>query len=145
MSQSHFHEAPGERSHQTAATEVSRNTHGQSLEDAREAFRVEWQAQIQEKERAAGRSRELAVWYGKAREILYAGGRVLGGVLGLSLVVRFGWMTAGPLDLVQSMVFGAIGGMLAATPLAMVTRLCEWFWQQRAEKREREARELERS
>lgn len=145
MPQRHLDQAPELRSHGPETGPVTRNAQGLSLDDARAAFQAEWQAKIQEKERAAGRSREVATWYGKARGVIFAGGSLFGAACGVHLAGWFGGMTTGAEDLFVGVICGAAGGLLAATPLAMVALLCEWFWQQRAERLDREARELERS
>jgi hypothetical protein len=145
MPQRHVSQAPQRRPHGPEAGPVTRNAQGLSLDDARAAFQVEWRSQIQEKERAAGRSREVAAWYGKARGVIFAGGSFFGAAFGVHLAGVFGGMTAGQEDLLTGLICGAAGGMLAATPLAVVALLCEWFWQQRAERLEREVRDLERS
>lgn len=124
----------------TSAESVARNAHGQSLDEARESFRAEWQAKIDRKRQQAKEAAEGALFcYRTSRAILIGAasvGALCGGVMGL----RSG---------LPSALFTAISGALVAVLLALLPAgavfVCAWLLCENADRLKREADELERS
>lgn len=120
---------------------VARNAHGQSLDDAREAFRAGWAVQLREKQEQAARTARLAdLTQDLARRIASAG-TALGGLLGWALGARRGDLLSW---IVITMSLAAVGLVLALAP-ALVALGGSWIYRRRAERLEREVREMERS
>lgn len=120
---------------------VSRNAHGQSLDDAREAFRAGWELKLQETRQQAVRARRLEDWFSYAPRTILIGGALCGAaIMGVT-----GAMLGGLPDLVMGALIGGVNGLLVLLPLALVALLFQWCWQRRAERLERQVREMERS
>lgn len=117
-----------------------RNAHGQSLDDAREAFRSEWQAKVERKRRQAAWATLMAVNFQRAA------GLTAVGTIALS-VHRLYSEAIHPYDLpamMELVLIGAILGVGLALPLAAVVGLCAWPFRRWARRLEREARKMER-
>lgn len=118
-----------------------RNVHGQSLDDARAAFRAEWQAKVDRKRHEAARAQEKARRWASAPQKLLLGGAVLGGLGGVYLGVSTGAFRVLP-ALILAL---ALSGCGLVIPLAAAATACATRQKQRADQLEREAQRLERS
>lgn len=115
---------------------VSRNAHGQSLDDARQAFRAEWEAKIREKWEQADRGRRLVNWWHTATLRTLYGGAWTSFLLGMLLVLltrRSEWLTVGIL------------AFFLIIPFVFAGSLTEYYWKKRAQRLEHEAQKLELS
>lgn len=131
-----------ERSARPIATgHVSRNAHGQSLDDAREAFRAEWQAKIERKRELAKEAAAAALFFHQASRVILGGAASLGVVYGcLAGLERRDLSTT----LTTSVTAALFAVFLALIP-ALAAFGCAWLLCTRAERLEQEAQELERS
>jgi hypothetical protein len=129
-SQLHLHPSPELRAE-------SRSTEGQRLDAVRDEFRVEWQAKIQESRHQQERARHHELWWENFRVwILRRGvgyGAFFAGIGGLFI------------NRLPGGLLGVLGGVLAFATLIILSLICEAWFQSRAERLERELRELERS
>lgn len=124
-----------------AAESVARNPHGQSLDEARAAFRAEWQTKIERKQAQAVKARKLEKWYRQAPRRILIGGAVVGACLG-----ALGGALQGILhDFLLGALLGGAYGFLTVLPLPLLTLLGQWCHYEHAELLEREVRELKRS
>lgn len=120
---------------------VTRNAHGQSLDDAREAFRTEWEAKIREKHRQAEQARKYEEWWNDALPKLLIGGVATGTALGLLVAAASGRIDTIPFCL----TVGIVIGILLVLPLILMAMIRAGSSRMRAERLEREVREMERS
>lgn len=135
MPHSRTHQDPVQLSRSTAER-VARNAHGQSLDDARESFRAEWQAKIERKWEQLDHARRLQNWWHTATlRTLYRGAwtSFLLGMLLVAYTRRSEWLT---------IIFL---GFLLLLPFVLAGSLCEYCWKRGAQRLEREIAELERS
>lgn len=136
LEQSHEHEAPRVRPPEP----VTRNVHGQSLDDAQAAFRAEWEARLQEKRRQAERAKRWEAGCSSFCDWIYLRGLIFGGALGglVGLLSRDWWAA----------LILAAGGALAVgvimVPLLVLGLVCKTWFGMRAGSLERELLELER-
>jgi hypothetical protein len=140
MPHSRTHQDPEQLTQATAAKSVARNAHGQSLDDARETFRAEWQAKIDHKRQQAKRAANNATWCGE----LAARAALAGPAVGACLCALFG-LLGGMAGFFMSLLIGGLLGYIAVLPLLVLCYGTRWscrWWVQRLE---REAEELERS
>jgi len=122
------------------AAPVSRNVEGQSLDDARAAFRADWQAMVDRKLRRAAWARTRAAALSQTTGHLRIAGPALGAVLGaLFLLGAHGFP-----QIIQGTLLGALFGFLAVIPLMLLTEASAGHWRQHAIELERSAREMER-
>lgn len=120
---------------------VTRNVHGQSLDDARETFHAEWQAQIEQKRELAKEAAAAALFFHQASRVILGGAASLGVLYGcLAGLERRDLSTT----LATSMAAALIAVLLALLP-ALAAFGCAWLLCTRAERLEQEAQELERS
>jgi hypothetical protein len=136
LEQGHEHE---ERRVQRQEADVSRNVHGQSLDDAQAAFRAEWEAGLQEKRRQAERARRREAGWSSFCDWIYLRGLILGGGLGglVGLLSRDWWAA----------LILAAGGALAAglilVPILVLGLVCKTWFGTRAQRLECELLEME--
>lgn len=120
---------------------VTRNARGQSLDDARETFRAEWQVKIDRKRHQAAWNRRRTGALVRASRLIRMVGFRMGAIIGaLYLGQRFGF--AGLLD---GLVRGACLGLLVSLSLAILCKVGADYWRRHAKRLEREVREMERS
>lgn len=119
---------------------VSRNAHGESLEDAREAFRAEWEAKLRKKKQAAAQARQKVERIAKTREAMLPGGLLLSACFG----VLIGVLVMGFPGFAAGFLLGGLFGINIVIPPLLLCRGGEWFYRQRAERLEHEIREMER-
>jgi len=128
-----------ERSYPTAVDTVTRTRQGQSLDDARETFRTEWQAKVDGKMRQAVRARLQANEHHQAVGLL-----LIVVALGGTLVSSLAFATRNkPSYLMEDMVLAGVIGLIAVITLLLINSGCAWGWGKRAERLERAAREME--
>lgn len=141
MSQRHTFQDPEQLSQVTIAEDLTRNIHGESLDDARAEFRAKWQAKIDRKRQEAGEARRRAEWLARTKDVVSYHVPLIGAVLGLivGLVITLDNAAAGPVLL--GVLFGFYAGKAIVLPLPTVAR----SWGKRVERLERELRELELS
>lgn len=120
---------------------VTRNVHGQSLDDARETFRAEWQAQIERKRELAREAASAALFFHQASRVILGGAASLGVLYGCRAGLQRGDLST---TLTTSVTAALIAVFLALVP-AFVAFGCAWLLCTRAERLEQEAQELERS
>lgn len=117
---------------------VARNANGQSLDDAREAFRAEWEAQLDRKRKQAGVAADVSFVFTQLLGVLVITGAVRGGFLGY--LAHFG------LTITATLAFsGALLGFSFSLTTAVVARRSTRRYRECAERLERELRERERS
>lgn len=142
MPLSHTQQDPEQLARLSAAKGVTRNAHGQSLDDARAAFRAEWQAKIDRKREQAERAKRTAVLLlERVAELIVVGTTGFGVLLGCLIGFQRRDLATG---LTMSFHAATIGVLLSVV-LVGVTMLSSWFCRYQAERLEQEARELERS
>lgn len=125
-----------------APESVTRNVHGQSLEDARTAFREEWEAKIAQKREQAEQARRRQLWWGAATWKIFRGGAGVGLFLGMMA----GTITpAVTVPAMPPFLTAIILWTILASPFVFFASACEWRWKKRAERLDRELRELERA
>lgn len=133
-------EAHEERQAIPAQEAVSRNAHGESLDDARETFRVEWEARLRKKKQRSAQARQTVEWIGETRKYVLISGLALGAYFG-GLI---GAMYMNSSGILAGLVLGGPSGTIAVIPLLLLCRSGEWFYRQRAEQLEYEVGEMER-
>lgn len=140
MPKSHTHPDPEQLSRPTGSESVTRNAHGQSLDDARETFRAEWQAKIRMKRQEAVRARRCHQWSRVAGWTLFFGGIGAGSLLGAMAL-------AYPLaaESIPLFVVLIVSGAILATYFVLSASICAWYWKKRAAQLEREVREMEQN
>lgn len=116
---------------------VTRNPHGQSLDDAREAFRAEWEAKIREKQLAAEQARRSEEWFASSRPLFFAGGTGFGAFFAVPPGLLIGGLPGA--------LTGAVGGAMLGWLACVLSLVCESWFQKKAERLEREVQKLERS
>lgn len=116
---------------------VTRNPHGQSLDDAREAFRTEWQAKIQEKQLAVGQARRSEEWFASSRPQFFAVGAGFGAFFAVPLGLLIGGLPGA--------LVGAVGGAMLGWLTVVLSLVCESWFQKKAERLEWEVQKLEHS
>lgn len=120
---------------------ASRNAHGQSLDEARETFRAGWEVKLQETRQQAARARRLEDRLSDAPRRILIGGALCGA----AIMAVTGAMLGGLPDLVMGALIGGVNRLLVLLPPALVALLCQGCWKRRAERLERQVREMERS
>lgn len=119
---------------------ISRNVHGQSLEDAQESFRAEWAAKIQKKRGEAERARRREGGWDHFCDWFYLRGIAFGGGLGgLAGLILKGLLGALILAAGGALLLGIIG-----VPLLVLGLGCKAWFGMRAQRLERELLELGR-
>lgn len=141
MPQSRTHQDPEQLSRPTVAEDVTRNAHGESLDDAREAFRAEWQAQIERKRQQAKGAAEGALFFHQASCVILGGAAALGALFGCLPGFQWGGLSAA---LAMSVISALLAVLLALVP-AGAAFACAWLLCEKADRLKREAEELERS
>lgn len=124
-----------------APDHVSRNAHGQTLDDAREIFRAEWQAQIARKQHQAVRTRSLVIGMRRAAASMLIAGVSLGALLGCVLGFMMGNL---PALILSVFLLGAVGFIFALAPVFIIL-VCALAGQSYTERLQREVWEMERS
>lgn len=137
LEQGHEHEEPRVRLPEAA---VSRNVHGQSLDEAQAVFRAEWEAKLQEKRRQAERAKRCEVGWSWFSESNYLRGIAFGGGVG-ALV---GLLCKGLLGALILAVAGAVAAGIIGIPLRVLGVVCKAWFGARAQRLELELRELGR-
>ena len=123
----------------TPVVEVSRNADGQSLDDARREFRAAWQARVAEQRQRAAWARKRAAALRHMTRQLRTAGFLLGAVAGL----LYGFGAHSLLRLLHGAFVGAVFGLIAVTPLLLLTEGSAGHWRERAEQLERAAQQME--
>lgn len=139
MPQRHTFQGLEQLSQLAIAEDLTRNVHGESLDDARAEFRAKWQAKIDRKRQEAGEARRRAEWLARTKDVVTYHVPLIGAVLGLivGLVITLDNAAAGPVLL--GVLFGFYAGKAIVLPLLAASR----YWGKRADRLERELRELE--
>lgn len=119
----------------------AQSAEGQRLDDARAEFRAEWQAKLQAKREGAEHARRAEDLGIAAQWKLLAGGAGVGAALGLLIAVCSGSLANVPFGLVT----GILAGVIMILPLEVVVLAATAGACMRAERLEREVREMERS
>lgn len=114
---------------------------GRRLDDARAEFRAEWQARIAETRDQAENARRAEERFRSSRKQLLAGGAGFGAYF----LMLAGLLMRGIGGALLGVVWGAVAGWVAVVPLALISFSGEYYSRKRAERLERELRELERS
>jgi len=140
MPHSRTHQDPVQLSRSTAER-VARNAHGQSLDDAREIFRTEWQAKIDLNREQAEQERRRAISLGRAPEYVYLAGATGGGIIGGSWVASSLGLWGFPLGAFA----GALLGCAFLSPAVFVVIVARLSSLRAVKRLEREVEELERS
>lgn len=148
MPQRHTQHQPDQLAHPTGADSVTRNAHGQSLDDARETFRTEWEEKLWALRERAEQARRRAEGCRKIGEFIFVGGPVFGAYFG-AVIAPFsfhevGWAGAA-LVAVASAGAGVVFGLTSVIPVLLLVAGCRWFYRSRAQWLEREVEKLERS
>lgn len=142
MPHRHTHQDADPLFRPTPCESVTRDAHGQSLDDARETFRAEWQAKIGRKWDQAERAKRTAVLLlERVAELVVVGTTGFGVLLGCLIGFQRRDLATG---LTMSFHAATIGVLLSLV-LVGVTMLSSWFCHYQAERLEQEAQELERS
>lgn len=132
---------PEPLAHPTTAEGVTRNARGESLDDARETFRAEWQARLWANREQSEEARRAEKGWASFRERIFVGGVGFGAYFaGLA-----GLLTTGLPGVLIGTLAGAVLGWIAVIPLAVLSLACEVWFQRKAERLERDAHDLERS
>lgn len=119
---------------------ISRNVHGQSLDDAQAGFRAEWETKIWETRCQAEKAANTAICCGEMAEKIVTGGPAFGAYFGALIGVSRGFAGLG-----TGLIFGCILGFIAVIPPALLAAGGRWFYSRQAERLERKLRELELS
>lgn len=119
---------------------VTRNVHGESLDDARAVFQAEWEAKIAQMRQQAEQSRRRQMWWGAATWKIFCGGAGAGLFLGMMAGASMPAAETMPAFLTAIILW-----TILATPFVFFASACEWRWKKRAERLEGELRELERA
>lgn len=114
---------------------------GSRLDQARAEFRVAWQARIEATREQAEDARRAEERFRSSWGWLLAGGAGFGAYFAGLAVLLSGNLLAALLYL----LVGAVAGWVATVPLALISLSGEHYSRKRAERLERELRELERS
>lgn len=122
-----------------ATVDVSRNADGQSLDDARREFRAAWQAKVEDQRQRAVWARKRATALRHTTRQLRTAGLLIGAVAGL----LYGFGAHSLLRVLHGSFVGTVFGLIAVTPLMLVTEGSAGHWRERAEQLERAAQQME--
>lgn len=144
MPHSHTQQDAEQLSRPIAGEGLTRNAHGQSLDDAREAFRTAWEQKLRVLREQAKQARRRAESCRKIGWFIFVGGPVFGAYFGAVLALlqfhEAGWAEA----FVAGAVTGSIFGLSTVVPFLLLVAGCWWRYRQRAQRLERELQKLER-
>jgi hypothetical protein len=131
--------APRVEVRESPDVEVSRNVEGRSLDDVRAEFREAWQAKVAAQRQRAAWARKRAVALQHTTRQLRIAGLLMGALVGL----LFGIGSHHLLRLLHGAFLGAVFGLLAVSPLLLLTEGSAGHWREHAEQLERAAQKLE--
>lgn len=141
MSQRQTFQDPEQLSQLTIAEDLTRNVHGESLDDARAEFRAEWQAKIERKREQAEQARRTFRYFQRGPGVISVIAAIGGAVFAAVRTAGGGGAWFIPVGAFA----GSILGWAFTSPLVPASIVAATVYRRRAERLEREGQELEHS